>query len=160
MVCVYVCVCVCVCESVCVCVTFISITQKEIVAETSNLVFYICITYRCYLKLFIKIGQKLYVQGHPKILIHYGLWTEFLVSKYQYIQTALNLYFCHGEKHVICRIQNEQRSRLVYRQPKKIGCMRVFDQKLLKLNFMQFLNKLNWKRTIRCIRFLFVQIKY
>ena len=32
--------------SVCVCV--ISITQKQITAETSNFVFYICIAYRCY----------------------------------------------------------------------------------------------------------------
>ena len=44
--CVYVC--------VCVCVSVISITQKQITAETSNLIFYIC-TDRCYLKLFIKI---------------------------------------------------------------------------------------------------------
>ena len=36
-----------------VCVSVISITQKQITAETSNLVFYICIIYRCYLKLFI-----------------------------------------------------------------------------------------------------------
>ena len=51
---------------VCVCVSVISITQKQITAETSNFVFYICITYRCYLKLFMKIGQKLCVQGHTK----------------------------------------------------------------------------------------------
>ena len=44
----------------------ISITQKQITAETSNLVFNIRITYRCYLKLFIKVGQKLGVQGHTK----------------------------------------------------------------------------------------------
>ena len=55
------CVCVCVSETVClcvrasVCVSVISITQKQITAETSNFVFYICIMYKCYLKLFIKI---------------------------------------------------------------------------------------------------------
>ena len=43
-----------------------SATQKQIKAEASNLVFYICITYTCYLKLFIKIGQKLCVQGYKK----------------------------------------------------------------------------------------------
>ena len=48
------------------CVSVISINQKQITAETSNLVFYICIIYRCYLKLFMKIGQKLCVQGHTK----------------------------------------------------------------------------------------------
>ena len=57
-------VCMCVCESVCVSV--ISITKKQITAETSNKVFYDCIIRRCYLKLFIKIGEKLYVQRHTK----------------------------------------------------------------------------------------------
>ena len=54
--------------SVCMCVrvSLISITQKQIAAETSNLVFYICIRHKCDLKLFIKIGQKLCVQGHTK----------------------------------------------------------------------------------------------
>ena len=56
--------------SACVCVTFISITQKQNTAETSNLVFYISIMYRCYLKLFIKIGQKLCVQGHIKEFLY------------------------------------------------------------------------------------------
>ena len=41
------CMCVCVCVSVCMCVcereSVISITQKQITAESSNLVFYICI---------------------------------------------------------------------------------------------------------------------
>ena len=32
-------------------------TQKQILAVTSNLVFQICIMYTCYLKLFTKIGQ-------------------------------------------------------------------------------------------------------
>ena len=51
---------------VCVCVSVISITQKQITAETSKSVFYICIMYRCYLKILTKIGQKLCVQGHTK----------------------------------------------------------------------------------------------
>ena len=51
---------------VCVCVSVISISQKQIAAEYSNLVFYICIMYRRYLMLFMKIGQKLCVQGHTK----------------------------------------------------------------------------------------------
>ena len=54
------------CVSVSLCLSVISITQKQIKAETSNLVFNISIIYRCYLKLFIKIGQKLCVQGHTK----------------------------------------------------------------------------------------------
>ena len=50
----------------CVCVYVISITQKQITEETSNLLFNICIIYRCYLKFFIKIGEKLCKQGHTK----------------------------------------------------------------------------------------------
>ena len=44
-----------------------TIIQKQIIAETSNLAFYICIICYCYLKLSIKIGQKFSVQGHRKI---------------------------------------------------------------------------------------------
>ena len=40
----------------CVCVSVITTIQKQIKAETSNLVFNICIIYRFFLKLFIKIG--------------------------------------------------------------------------------------------------------
>ena len=43
-----------------------SISPKQIILEISNLVFYICIIYRCYLKLFIKIGQRLWVLRHKK----------------------------------------------------------------------------------------------
>ena len=37
-------------------VSVIIITQKQIIAETSNLVFRICIPCKCYLKLFMMIG--------------------------------------------------------------------------------------------------------
>ena len=55
-----------VCVSVCVCVSVISITQKQITAESSNLAFYICLIGGCYWKLFIKVEQKLCVQGRTK----------------------------------------------------------------------------------------------
>ena len=58
--------CMCVCVSACVSVSVISITQKQITAETSNLVLNISIIYRCFLKYFMKIGQKLCVQGNTK----------------------------------------------------------------------------------------------
>ena len=48
----------------CFCVFVVSITQKQITAEPSNLVFYISIIYGCYLNLFMTIGQKLCVQEH------------------------------------------------------------------------------------------------
>ena len=44
------------CECLCVCVSDNSITQKQITAEISNLIFYIWIMYRCNSKHFI--GQK------------------------------------------------------------------------------------------------------
>ena len=47
----------------CVFVPVNSITQKQVIAETSNMAFYICAIGRCYLRLFIKIGQKVCVQG-------------------------------------------------------------------------------------------------
>ena len=53
---------------ICVNVAVISITQKQITANTPNMVFYVSIMYRCYLKLFIKIEQKLCVQGLTKEL--------------------------------------------------------------------------------------------
>ena len=49
------------------CVSVISITLKQITTEASNLVFYICIMYRCYLKRFIKIGQIICIQRYTKI---------------------------------------------------------------------------------------------
>ena len=65
---------------VCMCLTVINITQKQITAETLNSVFNICIIFRCYLKVFMKIGQIVCVQDHEKTLMYFSLWTEFLFS--------------------------------------------------------------------------------
>ena len=51
------------CVFVCLCVCY-QHNSKQITAEISNLVFYICIIYRCFLKLSIKIRQKLCEQGY------------------------------------------------------------------------------------------------
>ena len=51
-------------------VTVISKTQKQIVTETSNLIFCIFIIHRCYLKLSIKIGQKLRVHEQTKKFLY------------------------------------------------------------------------------------------
>ena len=59
-------VCICVCLCVSVCVSVIRHNSKKITAESSNLASYISIIGRCYLKLFIKIGQKFCIQGHTK----------------------------------------------------------------------------------------------
>ena len=53
-------------EKGCASIALWGATQNQIATETSNLVFYICIVRKRYLKLFIKIGQKLCVQGHTK----------------------------------------------------------------------------------------------
>ena len=45
-----------------VCVPVISITITEIKAETPNLVLYISITYKCYVKFLTQIGQIVCVQ--------------------------------------------------------------------------------------------------
>ena len=54
------------------CMTVISINQKQITAETSNLIFYILIICRCYLKVFMKIELTLCTEAHKRILTHYG----------------------------------------------------------------------------------------
>ena len=56
----------CVSVYVSVSVSVISITQNQITAETSNLVFYICIMYKCYLKLFIKTDKNSVYRGRQK----------------------------------------------------------------------------------------------
>ena len=77
-----------------VCVCVISITQKIYlyicIAETSNLVFYIFIIHRYYLKLFMKVGQM--CRELQKIQKHYSLWIEFLFSTFQCVQTTLNAF--------------------------------------------------------------------
>ena len=49
--------------SVCVClrmpVTSLKKLKKQIISETPNLEFYMCVIGRCYLKIFLIIGQKL-----------------------------------------------------------------------------------------------------
>ena len=53
-------------EKGCASIALWGATQNQIATETSNLVFYICIMHRYYLKLFKKICQKLCVQGRTK----------------------------------------------------------------------------------------------
>ena len=78
------CVRVSVCISACVSVFSYQHYSKKFTSEISNLVFFISIMYRCYLKLFIKIRQKLCLQRHIK---------EFLCIK-SYGKNFLLLNFC------------------------------------------------------------------
>ena len=68
---------------VCMHVSIFSISQKLSIAEFPNLIFYVSIICRCCLKLFMKIGLIVCVQGSTKgIKIHHGQWKEFLVSAF------------------------------------------------------------------------------
>ena len=59
------------------------LTPKQMIADTLNLAFYIYIIYRCFSKFFMKIEQKICMQGHTKETQKlYGLLTEFLVSEF------------------------------------------------------------------------------
>ena len=71
--------------SMCVCLSVISITQKQIEVEISNLVFQICIIKQMLLETLYKDRTKPLCTGeHKRILMHYGLWTEFIVSEFTY----------------------------------------------------------------------------
>ena len=65
-----------------VCVSIISTTQKQIAAGTSNLVFFIYIKCRCYVKLYNDQMKIMHTEAHKRILIPHGLWLEFLVSEF------------------------------------------------------------------------------
>ena len=58
----------CVCACVRVLASVISIPQKRIIAEVPNLIFYISIIYRYYLKNFMKIEQIVNKQTHKRNL--------------------------------------------------------------------------------------------
>ena len=60
------CMCVCVSVRMCVSLCVSVIKKKKITAESLNLVLNICIIGRCHLKIYIKIGQTICVQGHAK----------------------------------------------------------------------------------------------
>ena len=137
-----------------VCVSLISIIQKQNTAETWKLVFYICIMYRCYLKLFIKIGQKLCVQGHTKEFLYitaYGLF--FMLVSFRILRlhkyNEIHIYFCCGQKQVNYRIWNELFAWLIYRAIQNNSDMWVtmFGNcwSFIFCYFTEFLNKLNSK---------------
>ena len=111
------CLCMCLCLSVFV--TVINITQKQITREKSNLILCIFIC-SCYLKLFIKIGQKLCVQEHTKwfwyIKVFGGdfLLLSFCVFRLLRIKAnKKNIHFSHAQKNVNNTIVYEGHSSLV-----------------------------------------------
>ena len=56
-----------VCMYACVCYQHNSKEKKIHITESPNLVFNIYIIFRCYLKLFMKIRQIVWIQGHNKV---------------------------------------------------------------------------------------------
>ena len=94
--------CVCVCNQH---------NTKANYSKTSNLVFFICITCRCNLKLFIKIGQKLCVQGTQKysntLRPKTGFSCKWIFVYLDYAKyNEIHIYFCYGQKKVNYRIRN------------------------------------------------------
>ena len=64
---------------VCICVTVISITQKQVMAETANLIYYTSIIWRCYSKLGT-IRQTVCLEGYAKKFSAYG--RNFLLVRF------------------------------------------------------------------------------
>ena len=75
----------------CACLSVISINQKQIIAEILNLLFQTCVILKCHLKLFLKNEKIICVQRCSKEFEYVSLWMEFVVSVFQYVQTALYL---------------------------------------------------------------------
>ena len=105
--------------------------------------------------------RTLYAGTHKRILIHYGLWTDFLFSEFSYsFLTALNIikfhiYFYHGQKHVNYTIWDELRAWLIYRATQNNSGMWMIKagkcRSFISCYFIQILSKLNFKYTIRYI---------
>ena len=66
------------------------------------------------LETFYKDGTKsVCTLAHKRILIHYGLRTEFFLSEFLYDcgkYNEIHTNVCHGQKHVNYRIWNELQS--------------------------------------------------
>ena len=67
---------------------------------------------RCYLKFFIKIGQKLCVQRHTKEFLYITAYGRFfMLVSFRILRlhkyNEIHIYFCYGQKQVNYRIWNE-----------------------------------------------------
>ena len=94
--------CACVFLFMSFCLSVISITQKEIIVVVPNLVFYIYIVCRCYLKLFMKIGQTIcignawnYFKNFQIILMQCSTW-----MKKTYVYFTLLRYYSYFYRFV------------------------------------------------------------
>ena len=97
------------------CLSIISITGKQIAAEISNFVILIWIICSCYLKFFIKMGQKNSNTLRPMDRISYFILVYLDCTKYN----EINIHFSHAQKHVTNRIWHEYHSKLVYKTAEK-----------------------------------------
>ena len=116
----------CVCEPVCLsvsvsaCVPVNSIIKKQFTPETLNLILHICIIDKCYMKLFIKIGQNCVYRGTQKnsnaLRPIEGISDNWIFASLECIRyNKNNIHFCHTQKHVNNRIKYEWHSQLVHR---------------------------------------------
>ena len=66
-----------------VCLSVTNIIQEQTTAETSCLIFYICITFRRNSKKFYGDQKNsICIKTHKRILTYYGLWAESFVSTF------------------------------------------------------------------------------
>ena len=88
------------------CVAIIIITSKQIIAETPNFTFYLCIRCRRYMKRFTKIRRIVRVRGHTKefetlrlmdLISCKCIWMYLDCAKHDEKKT----YFRHDQKHKI-----------------------------------------------------------
>ena len=89
-----------------VCLSVINITQKQIIIETPNLVLYMCIISRCYLKLFMKIRPIVCFQGHTKesqYVMVYG--RNFLLVQFNKIKLH-KIYIKETHTHIFGIFKN------------------------------------------------------
>ena len=106
----------CMCVYAWVCVCSIRINQKRIVAESPKLLFYICIMFRCFLNLFMKIRSLICVQGQKKyfwsitaygddfLLVHFNIMTHISNVSLSRLMLILFVISCLMKFHelIIC----------------------------------------------------------
>ena len=108
------------CMCVCVCVSAISIAQKQINSRTFKChIFYIYIIFRCYFKVFMRISQKLSVQGQVNEFFFLFFFFQpidrisyyFILVYFNCIQySEINIQFCYAQKCVVKIIWYEYHS--------------------------------------------------
>ena len=143
------------------CVSVISLIQKQIAAESTNLAFYICITSRCYLKLLWRSDKNSVHRATQKnsnrLRSMDGCSCKWIFVYFDCAEcNKIHIDFCHRQKHVNYRIWNELHAWLINRRTQNnldVWTMKARNcRSFISCYFMQILNNLNLKHTMRYIR--------